>query len=124
MIYKMFKFQGQHFIVSYVNCVGLNNLVELKNVFEKAIISSNAMILSSTDYTFSNNGYTAIYLLSESHASIHTYPEHKSCFVDLFTCGDHCNYENFHNIMKEYLQPETSYNKLILREEKNKIIHN
>ena len=38
MIYKMFKFQGQHFIVSYVNCVGLNNLVELKNVFEKVQI--------------------------------------------------------------------------------------
>lgn len=30
---------------------------------------------------------TALFLLSESHFSIHTYPEHKYIAIDIFTCG-------------------------------------
>ena len=31
-------------------------------------------------------GYTVLKLLSESHASIHTYPENRIASIDLFTC--------------------------------------
>ena len=31
---------------------------------------------------------TALFLLCESHFSIHTYPEHNYIAVDIFTCGD------------------------------------
>lgn len=117
----MFKFSGKHFIVSYLKCDinALNNIASLKEALERAIISSNATILSSTDYVFDNNGYTAAYLLSESHASIHTYPEHKSCFVDLFTCGDHCTYKEFDKIMKDYLKAEVTNSNLIIRNNTN-----
>ena len=33
-------------------------------------------------------GVTAICLLSESHISIHTWPEKGEAAVDVFTCGD------------------------------------
>jgi S-adenosylmethionine decarboxylase len=36
---------------------------------------------------FEPQGVTVLALLSESHASIHTYPEVGSVFVDVFTCG-------------------------------------
>jgi|ERR1035441_7708146 S-adenosylmethionine decarboxylase len=39
---------------------------------------------------FKPNGLTLIYLLSESHASVHTYPERNALFFDAFTCGDTC----------------------------------
>lgn len=120
----MFKFSGKHFIVSYLKCdiTALNNIASLKEALEKAINSSNATILSSTDFVFDTNGYTAIYLLSESHASIHTYPEHNSCFVDLFTCGDHCTYKEFNKIMKDYLKAKVSNSNLIVRNEINTIL--
>lgn len=120
----MFKFYGKHFIVSYLKCdpIALNNIALLKEALERAINSSNATILSSTDFIFDSNGYTAIYLLSESHASIHTYPEHNSCFVDLFTCGDHCTYEKFHRIIQEYLKAEVSNYNLIIRDNINTIL--
>ena len=47
-----------------------------------------------------------IILLSESHASIHTYPEHGGCFVDFFTCGTTCKPENFDKYMQNYLKPK------------------
>jgi S-adenosylmethionine/arginine decarboxylase-like enzyme len=36
---------------------------------------------------------TAVYLLAESHVSIHTYPDSGSMFLDAFTCGDSCSPE-------------------------------
>ena len=48
---------------------------------------------------------TLVALLSESHASIHTYPEHNSCFVDLFTCGLSFHAERFDAVMRAYLSP-------------------
>lgn len=33
-------------------------------------------------------GVTALFLLAESHVSIHTWPEHDGFCMDFFTCGD------------------------------------
>lgn len=45
-------------------------------------------ILKVADHHFSPHGYTAVYLLSESHMSFHTWPENKLIAFDLFTCGE------------------------------------
>jgi S-adenosylmethionine decarboxylase len=39
-------------------------------------------------HQFKPQGVTAICLLSESHISIHTWPEKREAAVDVFTCGD------------------------------------
>ena len=41
---------------------------------------------------FEPHGVTMIAVLSESHASFHTFPETGDIFVGLFTCG-HCDPE-------------------------------
>lgn len=57
----------------------------IKQCFEKANIS----LLNTTWHNFDNNGaFTVIYLLAESHLSIHTWPEHKYIALDVFTCGN------------------------------------
>lgn len=35
--------------------------------------------------------FTALFLLSESHLSVHTWPEHCFVAVDAFTCGSHAD---------------------------------
>ena len=103
-----FEFQGQHFVASYYDCdeIALSDRSELANVLVDAAKSSGAQILDSCRYHFDGAGFTMIVLLSESHASIHTYPEHKACFVDLFTCGDACDHEQFHHVLATYLRPK------------------
>lgn len=105
-----YAFAGKHFLASYLDCdpSAIENIPALSHAMEQAVLASNATLLDQVSYTFSPNGWTAVYLLSESHASIHTYPEHRACFVDLFTCGDHCQSEAFDAALRAYLRPQTT----------------
>lgn len=103
-----YKFAGKHFLCSYLECDedAVKDVQQLIQVMDQAVHASGATILASTPYIFPPNGVTIVYTLSESHASIHTYPEHGSCFVDLFTCGDNCSSEKFHEVLSAYLKPK------------------
>src|SRR5689334_25425262 len=95
-----YEFKGKHFIASYLDCddKAIRDVQALKEVLVKAARASHATIIGQTDFVFEPDGLTMVILLSESHASIHTYPEHHACFVDLFTCGDKCSSEDFDQI--------------------------
>ncbi len=112
-----YEFYGRHFVASYKNCdsEALQRIPFLMKVFEKAVQSSGATILKYDCIEFPGNGVTAYFVLSESHASIHTYPEHNSCFVDLFTCGYSCSHENFDRILESYLKPKDTDKHLYIR---------
>ena len=71
----------------------------LHNICEKY----NFQILEKIHYDFVSIGCSILFLLSESHVSIHTFPEKNHISFDLYTCR---NYEN----NKEY---EEIYNYLI-----------
>lgn len=103
-----YDFNNKHYIGSYKKCnrERLRWPLHLLSAFNGAIDASGATVLSYKYEIFEPHGITAVFLLSESHASIHTYPEHDSCFVDLFTCGEKCDWEPFDKIMRAYLEPE------------------
>jgi len=105
---EVHDFEGKHFIASYLGCdhEALGNIEELIHVMDFAVEASGATILNKTSYVFSPNGLTIVYLLSESHASLHTYPECNACFVDLFTCGDRCTPDGFDTFLRAYLKPQ------------------
>ena len=116
-----YKFYGKHYLASYIDCDDqrINDIDNLKKSMMNGIIESGATILSSTEKVFENNGFTILFLLSESHCSIHTYPENNSLFTDLFTCGDTCDYKKYEKIMIEYLKPKKISSDLIIRDEIN-----
>lgn len=103
-----YEFYGRHLIAQYFDCDhdALCDRERLAEVMQEAAEASGARILSCDDHYFDENGYTMVILLSESHASIHTYPEYNACFVDLFTCGKSCSAEDFETVLREYLKPE------------------
>ena len=111
------NFKGKHFIASYTGCdvSALTEVDSLIAAMKEAVKKSGATILDSSSYVFPGNGLTMVFLLSESHASIHTYPEYGSCFVDLFTCGDICSYEGFHESLSSYLKPTQVNQKVLIR---------
>jgi ornithine decarboxylase len=47
-------------------------------------------------------------LLAESHASVHTYPERGSVFVDVFTCGHRADPNAAVRLLGEALGATTS----------------
>ena len=57
-------------------------------MIENAAEACGAHVLQTMSHHFNPQGVTAICLLSESHISIHTWPEKGEAAVDVFTCGD------------------------------------
>lgn len=119
---EVYHFKGVHFLASYSECdlEALTNVEALKEVMLDAANQCGATVLSSLDHVFPPNGLTMVVLLSESHASIHTYPEHGACFVDLFTCGEKCSSEKFDAALRSYLKPKSVAEKTLVRKD---IIH-
>ncbi len=117
LIGEEYAFRGKHLLASYYECdfETLTNIENLQEEFLGAIEASGATILSYIDHRFESDGLTLVVLLSESHASLHTYPEHRACFIDLFTCGDKCSAETFDKQLQAYLKPKHFTKELIER---------
>lgn len=81
---------GYHYIAELWGCPReiLDDRIRLQNFSIQAAKVARVTVLHSQFHQFSPQGVTGLLLLSESHLSLHTWPEHGYCAVDLFTCGD------------------------------------
>ena len=62
---------------------------EPKILFDKFMILLNNAgfnVLDVLEHNFKPMGYTALFLLSESHFAIHTFPEHNQTYIELSSC--------------------------------------
>lgn len=82
--------KGQHFVIDAFQCQAdiLNQEDVLKEFLIKAVEDLGMEILSTYFHSFSPQGVTGVIVLSTSHLSIHTWPEHGYAALDLYTCGD------------------------------------
>ena len=82
---------GRHLLADLfgVNSNKLTNKENLLDLFTTALKLAGCTILSNTSHKFPGEsaGVTGLILLSESHASFHTYPEHEFLAMDVFVCG-------------------------------------
>ena len=62
----------------------------LMNVLKEALEAQSFTILGEQSYKFpgDESGVTGFYILSESHAAFHSYPEYGYIALDIFSCGD------------------------------------
>ncbi len=89
---ELFTFGGIH-VFSDVSDIADGKVADhplILDALERGIAASGATICDVSVKEFEPSGLTALYLLSESHVSVHTYPEQNSLFVDAFTCGELC----------------------------------
>lgn len=79
---------GRHVIIELWGCSEVINDTELvRSAMLEAVHAANATLLNIHVHTFSPQGVTGVAVLSESHLSIHTWPEHGYVAADVFTCG-------------------------------------
>ena len=81
---------GKHYLLNLYGCsfVLLNDEHLLIDLLENAASASGATVIQTISTKFDPQGVTVICLLSESHISIHTWPEDGKAAVDVYTCGD------------------------------------
>ena len=93
----------------------LNDKSFVKEALTSAANHSGATLLSLTSHKFEPQGVTALALLSESHISIHTWPELNYAAIDVFTCGQHTNPDAACELLKQELKAGRSIVKIFSR---------
>lgn len=59
---------------------------KLKSYYSELLIKSGFTILDISEHYFQPQGYTVLFLLSESHLAIHTFPEESKTYIELSSC--------------------------------------
>lgn len=72
---------------------------KLKNVFDKIIHDAGFTVLAISEHYFTPQGYTRLYLLSESHFALHTFPEANKTYIELSSCNK-AMYKQFKRYIK------------------------
>lgn len=111
------SFTGQHVLAEMegIDAELLNDEALLRDVLTRVLDQAGATVLDVTSKRFEPQGVTVLALLSESHASLHTYPEIGSVFVDVFTCGHRANPEVAVQLLAEALRTPVVHAKTIRR---------
>ena len=78
----------------------------LKKVFDDMLLISNFGILNFIEHHFEPQGYTGLWLLSESHFAVHTFPEERKTYIELSSCNTKM-FEDFLIHLKQYKLKES-----------------
>ncbi|MGQ9759389.1 MAG: adenosylmethionine decarboxylase [Candidatus Methanomethylicaceae archaeon] len=80
---------GRHFVFELFRCdaQALDDLNGIQEAMERGAEDGGAEIVGRTFHKFSPQGVTGVVIITESHLSIHTWPELGYAAVDLFTCN-------------------------------------
>lgn len=78
-----------HFLVEFFSCDtgSLNSMPFWKTVLIQTAEGAGLKVLNQHFFQFTPDGITGYLLLSTSHISIHTWPEHGYAACDVFSCG-------------------------------------
>ena len=63
------------------------NPQSLKADFEKMLLDSGFGIINFIEHFFEPQGYTGLWLISESHFVVHTFPEENKTYIELSSCN-------------------------------------
>ncbi|MEM3463813.1 MAG: adenosylmethionine decarboxylase [Candidatus Bathyarchaeia archaeon] len=107
---------GIHIIAEFrgVDPRKISRVEDLRVVLDRVVAKSGLHVVSSSFHQFEPHGVSAIYLLSESHLSVHTWPEYGYMALDIFTCGDDGPALRAFELLLEEFQP-TSVEKRVIR---------
>jgi S-adenosylmethionine decarboxylase len=80
---------GKHLLIDMWGARHLEDAATVEAAVRAAIVACGATLLNLFVQDFGvGSGVTAIAALSESHVSIHTWPETGYAALDIYTCGD------------------------------------
>jgi S-adenosylmethionine decarboxylase len=109
--------RGFHLLLTLKGCDTdiLNDQNKLEELTRAAALATGATVLDICAHKFKPQGVTALAVLAESHASLHTYPESNVVFWDCFTCGTDCLPELSVPILVAALKPDFYSKEIIYR---------
>src|SRR5690606_16195911 len=97
---------GRHILAEIYGCSAdmLNNADIIEKCMVEAALRAGAEVREVAFHKFSPQGVSGVVVISESHLTIHTWPELGYAAVDVFTCGDTVNPWDACNYLGEMLK--------------------
>ncbi|MGB3718589.1 MAG: adenosylmethionine decarboxylase [Proteobacteria bacterium] len=82
------RFAGTHLIIDLFDAKRLDDLKHIERTLRRCVDIAGATLLHIHLHHFTpNGGVSGVAVLSESHISIHTWPEADYAALDVFMCG-------------------------------------
>ena len=95
---------GKHMICDLINIrnsARLESMSQMKLLFDMICIKHDFTILGKIEHEFDPQGLSLIYMLSESHISVHTFPEKNYLALDIYTCRNYNDDSVYMEIYRE-----------------------
>ena len=100
---------GRHILAEIYGCDPeiLNNKEFIEKIMVESALKAGAEVREIAFHKFSPQGVSGVVIISESHLTIHTWPELGYAAVDVFTCGESVNPWNACDYMTEFLKAKS-----------------
>ncbi len=86
-----------------------------EEILKQTVEKSGLRCVLIKSHQFEPAGYTAAALLTESHITLHTWPEFGAVQIDIFTCGSHDRARTAFAELKKLFQPAKTVEKILYR---------
>jgi S-adenosylmethionine decarboxylase len=59
----------------------------VKPMMEALLKSSGFTVLNKVEHNFTPDGFTAVWILAESHLAVHSFPEENKTYIEISSCN-------------------------------------
>jgi S-adenosylmethionine decarboxylase len=96
---------SQHTLLEFYRCnpACLKHSHEVKKLLCAAVAEGGGTIVKALFHDFSPYGVSGVVVITESHVTIHTWPEHAYAAVDIFSCSKKLDHKLIRNLLKRAL---------------------
>jgi S-adenosylmethionine decarboxylase len=109
--------EGRHILLDVwgVGYGVLNDLERIRSAMLGAAEAAGATVVDTSFHRFPIQGLSGVVVLSESHISVHTFPEHDYAAFDIFTCGAHVDPERGADFLVDLLGADRCFSRRFMR---------
>jgi S-adenosylmethionine decarboxylase proenzyme len=100
---------GHHFLIDLYECdfSGIHEVEQVQHALLECCAQLELSVLSHHFHPFEPYGATGVVIISESHMSIHTWPEHGYASCDLYVCKPDINIQKAIAVLQEAFQAKS-----------------
>lgn len=96
---------AQELLIELYGCTNFN--LDYKKILSEAAKNAKQKPIKYVEYKYKGfPGLSAVLIISESHISIHTWPEYGYVSIDVYTCGSRSKPYNTIDVFKKYFKPK------------------
>jgi S-adenosylmethionine decarboxylase len=96
------KALSQHTILEFYHCdpARLKHSREVKKLLCESVLHGGGTIVKALFHNFNPYGVSGVVVITESHVTIHTWPEHAYAAVDIFSCSTKLDHKAIRSRLK------------------------